>query len=476
MTVDNDQNNDSDAPESDDFPEKDIIREKETSSERIHETSDSLRIYLRQIGNIPLLTPERQTDAAMQIDEATRNYRRELYKLGFVTVEHLRILAGHSAQTLNITEQFLPSSIKCKNGSYNQFMGEIPQWEKDIAAHYKKLHSACLNKSPQLESIRSETVNIISRYEVVCDHIEEWYKVALEYISLANPAITNVFKASEADIPEDKKEYLEEKFLMPLAQFFIQLKNIEKAREKLINLRQVMLEGNLRLAISIAHKYRNKGMPLSDLIQEGNLGLMRALEKFDFRLGHRFSTYATWWIKQTISRALAEQSRIIRIPVHMINTINAMNNSEQLFIQEHGREPSIEELAATLEIPTSRISAIRKMARQTISLQSPIGDSENNSVLEDILSDNESEDPASGIARKVVKEKLHELLATPPEREQQIIIMRFGLMGYSPMTLVDVSKHFNLTRERIRQLEIQTIEKLGSPSKLKFFDGFFHTK
>jgi RNA polymerase primary sigma factor len=254
---------------------------------------------------------------------------------------------------------------------------------------------------------------------------------------------------------------------------------LKKIREKYDHLRLLhkkMLEGNLRLAISIAHKYRNKGLPVNDLIQEANIGLMRALEKFDFRLGNRFSTYATWWIKQTVSRAISEQSRVIRIPVHMVNTIISMNHVEQIFMQTHGREPNIKELAIALEIPTSRISAIRKMARQTISLQAPVGDSENGSILQDILaSSNSGDDPIQNISQEVLKEKVYEVLATLSEREQQIIIMRFGLMGYSPMTLVKVSEHFDLTRERIRQLEIKILEKLRSPEKRKYFDGYLHT-
>jgi RNA polymerase primary sigma factor len=204
------------------------------------------------------------------------------------------------------------------------------------------------------------------------------------------------------------------------------------------------------------------------------MGLMRALEKFDFKLGHKFSTYASWWIKQNITRAIAEQSRIIRIPVHMVKTIVTINNAEQRFIQEHGREPSTDEIAIIMELPASRVSAIQKMARQSVSLQAPIGNDDDGSVMEDILTDIESEDPMQNISSKVVREKLHELLGTLSEREQQIIIMRFGLLGFKTMTLLEISEHFQLTRERIRQLEIKIINKLRSPAKLKFFDGYFH--
>ncbi|QSH41678.1 sigma-70 family RNA polymerase sigma factor [Lentisphaerota bacterium ZTH] len=429
---------------------------------------DSLQIYLHQIGEIPLVAAERQKELTDAIDAAGRNYRKALYPLGFILLEHTRILDQFAKNKTNPKEHFLPSSllVKAKSG----FAEEAANWNIQIQSIYRKLVAAYRSDLEKADALRRKASELLMRYEAVYDHLEEWYEVALEYLRLAE------LKGSE-DISEDGVIGIEEKFLMPYEQLLVHLESIKRSRNTLHALHQEMLEGNLRLVISIAQKFRNRGLPMSDLIQEGNLGLMRALEKFDFRLGHKFSTYATWWIKQTISRAISEQARVIRIPVHMINTISAMNNAEQTFIQEKGREPSIEELASTLEIPTSRISAIRKMARQAISLQAPVGDGESNSVLEDILaSEGTGDDPVQGIAGKVVREKLREVLATLPEREQQIIIMRFGLMGYSPMTLVEVSKHFNLTRERIRQLEIKILEKLRSPSKLKYFDGFFHTK
>ncbi len=445
------------------------------SEEASGEPSDSLRIYLRQIGNIPLLPTDKQLEVSEKIEDAITKYREKLYLLGFVLTEHSRIITDFDSE--NIEDHFLASALKRNDSKqYKNFLMSVPEWNKEILEHFVKLKHAFEKKSVKTAVLREKSVELLMRYPVVYDYLAEWNQVVMEYIKLANPAIEDPSKALESDIPEDKRKFLEEKFLMTLPEFFILQKDLDKARNDIEKARQIMLEGNLRLAISIAQRYRNKGLPFNDLIQEGNLGLMRALDKFDFRLGHKFSTYASWWIKQTISRAIAEQSRVIRIPVHMINTISTMNNAEQRFIQEHGREPSVDELASLLEIPTSRISAIQKMARQPISLQAPIGDSETGSVLEDILSDIDSDDPVQLIARKVVREKLHEVLGTLPEREQQIIIMRFGLMGYQPLTLIEVSKHFDLTRERIRQLEIKILEKLRSPCRLKYFDGYFHTK
>lgn len=449
-----------------------ISAAKTYSSSPSDESSDSLQIYLRQINKIPLLEPDKQKELINEIDLATIDYRRELYQLGFVLLEHSRILDKIHDKNTNLSYDFLASSL----GEQKNAILQIPAWHQKINDLYARLREAYSNKAENQSSLRAQAVECLLKYEVVYDRLKEWHKVTLEFLTLAAPDLRKPECATLKDIPSEKISYLEEKFLLSLDDFFPLLKKIRTKYEHLKVLHEKMLEGNLRLAVSIAQKFRNRGLPINDLIQEANLGLMRALEKFDFRLGNRFSTYATWWIKQTVSRAIAEQSRVIRIPVHMINTIISMNHVEQIFMQTHGREPNVNELAIALEIPSSRISAIRKMARQAISLQAPVGDSKDGSVLQDILaSDNVNDDPVQDISKKVLKQKVYEVLATLPEREQQIIIMRFGLMGYSPMTLVKVSEHFDLTRERIRQLEIKILEKLRSPEKRKFFDGYLYT-
>ena len=449
---------------------KNVKSSRKTDAYPTTESSDSLQIYLRQINDIPLLEQDKQKQLIAEIDDATVALRRELYQLGFVLPEHLLILNRIHDKNTNLSYDFLASSMD----DQRKVVREIPLWHQEIQTLYKQLHDAYSKKSKKQAELRAKTVECLLKHEVVYDRLKEWYNVTLEHLALAVSGLKKPECATLKDIASEKISYLEEKFLMPLEDFFPLLKKIKDKYNHLQKLHQKMLEGNLRLAVSIAHKYRNKGLPINDLIQEANIGLMRALEKFDFRLGNRFSTYAIWWIKQTVTRAISEQSRVIRIPVHMVNTIISMNHVEQVFIQTHSREPSVEELAKALEMPTSRISAIRKMARQAISLQAPVGASENGSILQDILpSENSGDDPSQNISMKVLKEKLYEVLSTLSEREQQIITMRFGLGDNSPMTLIKVSEHFDLTRERIRQLEIKILEKLRSPEKRKYFDGYY---
>jgi RNA polymerase primary sigma factor len=433
--------------------------------------SDALSIYMRQMGESPVLSFKEETMLAKAYDDLIFDFRKNLYLLGFVARDHLSIIK--EIRLDSVEGNFIISYNK--DGSVKQsvediFMG-LSSWSLEI--------DTCLNKLQENfkdgiedKKLREELVDILMKNHVKSEYLTEWYDVALKYLKdLGAPLSSNELKVDS--ISKEKKEIISNALLLDLPQFIDLMGRLKLIRAEADDVRKKILEGNLRLVISIAKKYQSRGLPLSDLIQEGNLGLMKAVDKFDYRRKHKFSTYATWWIKQTITRSIADQARVIRIPSHMITTLGKMFQAEQQFLQEHGREPDSNELASKLDMPKERVRSLKRMAQQPVSLQAPLS-KDNDFVLEDMLTAPSSEDPVQNIAYSMLKEKITEVFSTLKERERQVLRMRFGLHGEKSKTLEELGVIFNVSRERIRQIELKALEKLRHPDRIKYLDGYFN--
>ena len=410
--------------------------------------SQSLQSYLRELGQLPRLTAEEQSRLAQQILDKENLWRSLLYKFVFIAQWQLEYLEAKDAGSL--FECFMPSSLADEPA-----VEDIRQWMKLVDQLCQK-RIALFNDCKEKESAEAaeELNSELFRRKFSSDILKHGY---------------NQLKLCSEAINDSDLQILAAESAMTAEEFNTALEETDQAWQELLTLRQQMVEGNLRLVVRIVNQYSYRQLSVGDLVQEGNLGLMRSLEKFDFNLKHKFSTYASWWIRQSIGKAIAEQFRVIRIPAHMVSTIAAINRVEQRFILEHDRMPEVDEIASVLEMPPARVSAIRKMARQTISLQSPLSVDDNGSSLEDVLPDEQVIDPAKHVSDETVKRQLEKLLAALSERERTILTMRFGLLGENVRTLQEISEHFNISRERVRQLEMQTLNKLRTPEIMRIF-------
>ena len=283
---------------------------------------------------------------------------------------------------------------------------------------------------------------------------------------------TDLLKMAESmDVDEPIKMYLREIGQIPLLSYEEEIDYAQRVLSGEEEAKQKLIESNLRLVVSIAKKHTNRGLKMLDLIQEGNMGLMKAVEKFEYEKGFKFSTYATWWIRQAITRAIADQGRTIRIPVHMIETINKIKKESRIILQETGKEPTAEELAKKLELPVEKVKSILEMNQDPISLETPVG-SEEDSELGDFVEDDKFANPYDATTRVLLKEQLDDVLKTLNEREEMVLRYRYGLDDGSQKTLEEVGKIFNVTRERIRQIEVKALRKLRHPSRRKKLEDY----
>jgi len=434
----------------------------ESPAERQPHASDevlsTLSSYLRSIGQLPPVSDQTQEELGKLVNARLDDLLTALSAFGSV-LEELAVNAGRVATgAIRQNELLAPFSYQSAGANPAAVAKNLTAWKNELEHAYQLRKQAFADATPWQPDARY--VELVGKYRFMPD----------VYTDLTDDIVGAFPPATATGMAE-----LAAKHLLPEAEIPGAVAELSNALRRLREARNHMLEHNLRLVVVIARNYAARvgsTVSINDIVQEGNLGLLRAIEKYDFRLGYKFSTYAIWWIRQNISRFLAEKSRIIRIPAHMIQTISAMNGAEQRFIMENGREPEIEELAMALEMPVARINAIRKMARQPISLQLPTTDGlrGEGGTLEDILADEEGETPSEHTAQLLVNEQLKRVIGMLNERERTILIERFGLFGHAPRTLSELSARFGITRERIRQLEARTLKKLRSPEMLGMFD------
>jgi RNA polymerase primary sigma factor len=465
--------------------------ERAKQAQRVDVLDDPVRMYLKQMGQVPLLTREQEVEISKRIEEAEIKTRSLFNRFGFATSSYLaladRIEQGKERFDRIISDKHVTNREK--------YMNQLPRHRKTIVRNHENVgqkFEETLKKSGAKKDVARRTKQFEQARDRLADYLDKLYfkqkavedlideidtKYAL-YSTARNEMQRHLRNAKRSQTAAEaakelalRVEELEMECRMTSEIFDDQYKHLRTWVRKGLRAKAEMVEANLRLVISIAKKYTNRGLSFLDLIQEGNMGLMKAVEKFEYRRGYKFSTYATWWIRQAITRSIADQARTIRIPVHMIETINKLMRVQKQLIQEFGREPTPEELAEEMMMPVERVRAVLKMAQQPISLQSPVGDSED-THFGDFIEDKSADNPSEMTAFSLLKDKLSDVLSTLTEREQEVLTLRFGLAdGYS-RTLEEVGRKFNVTRERIRQIEAKALRKMRHPTRLRKLHGF----
>ena len=456
---------------------------------------DPFNVYLKQMGHKPLLTREQEVEISKRIEDAELRAQDFLFTC-WLTLPYQLDLA---LKVLRKEERFDKVVIDKKVESRDAYYKMLPKATDECTKLKAKLDKAWqkyLDETDAPKKAKSREAylkigltpkegckDILRKFCFKMKLFEEWLELADikgdidDSRNLVEPTMVargpvRAKKAIKPEISATRTREIELRWRLTPAELLHLSRNVRKHLDEAQRAKTEMVEHNLRLVISIAKKYQNRGLLFTDLIQEGNMGLVKAVEKFEYRRGYKFSTYATWWIRQAITRSIADQARTIRIPVHMIETLNKVMQVQKQLTQELGHEPTAEEVANEMNMAIDRVQQIMKMAQQPISLQSPVGDGEDTS-LGDFIEDKSAENPSDTASTRLLREKIDFVLRSLAEREKEVLILRFGLLDGVQRTLEEVGRHFKVTRERIRQIEAKALRKMRHPTRMRQLQGMF---